>query len=277
MEDSSVKRQERLDVLNDVLHQPKRLYIHFPHYPSKVNYKSYSKICRLSGIPKFEAVEFNILPKGVVSKGIPKNKAEKPKEAPKQKPKPKNTILQEFKPEVLEALEKEGSTISTGALATQRFMSFLYTLLIVLGACLFTFLCVHIYQDYLTLAQGEFITIMFSSLSILCGGMGIAKLAKHSKISFDKLNTLLYLVILNAVFFLGMKFCVNLAGSSIFEFCNNHFVLMVIFSSIAFILGGILLILNNLLEKFYHRYYSKQKDAQLLGNEVELVDVERLD
>lgn len=267
--ESDESNNESKRKLNKILAKKPKVGIKFNHQAIKLNYKAYAKICKLAQVYRVESIQLSIFPKDLEEKNAKSKKgADKEKEGKKDGNKEeKIRITNKFKPDVLESVGKKGSCISKGASGVQCMMKFLYSLLIILGTCIFGFLSFHIYRDYLTLRQGELITICFSSLSLLCGGLGLAKLCKRSKVQFDKVNTFLILLIVNACFFIGMKFCIRLAGETIYQFCSDYFIVMIIFTAVAIILALTLICMNVCLVSFYEKYYKEEKDKRLLGSD----------
>ncbi len=247
-----------------------KIFVHSNKRPLKLSYRTYERICQLAGVSVYEGLEFGNFPTDEFVP-TPFGKEDAKEQPKKEKDKKKRMIVNLFKEEVLEAIKGKGGLINTNVLGSIIFMKTLYTLLIVLGICVLTFLLIHIYQDYLALEQGEFITICFISLCFLSGGMGISKLSKKSVICFRKINLLLFNLIINAAFFIGMRYCHYLSGNRIEKYCQTHFILMVIFTIAGVVLALMLMILNKSLKSFYGRYFEEEEKKVLISHqEVEM-------
>ncbi len=102
--------------------------------------------------------------------------------------------------------------------------------------------------------------------------MGISKISKKSKLAFEKITSILILVILCSAFFMAMKYAKFLSGEHMAQFCQDHFYEMIAMSSTATFVSLILIIYNSLLVDFYKDYSAAENKRKLLGNEMNEVD-----
>ena len=211
--------------------------------------------------PIYESLQFSL---------YKNNDENSKKDSKKDKNKKDDRIRLQYKfdEHVLEKVKESGSCISTGVSNSICFMKFLYVLLIIIGTYLVVFLSIHIYQDYLALMQGEFITIVLSSLCFVSGTMGLAKLKKRSIANFCKINFLLFLSFICALFFLSMRFCNYLCGSRMEKYIENNFVCVAIVSGVTSFISLLLICMNKALVSFYKNYNEKLKQEKLLGDEL---------
>lgn len=259
---SSESERAVLDHYSKILEKPNKIRVIPSHPETNIPFKSIQKITAMAGIPEEGILKFSGLDV----------KKEKELQEKKKKKAPKKRIIFNFQKEILEELSNEGccmaKMISTGIILLRAF----YWILLVLALAIFVFFCVHIKKDAWTVDRGEFITICLCGFCCFIGSMGIAKLSKNSKLSFDKLNSALILLILNCGFFFSMIYVPLLTGPNMEKYCQNNKLFIIIITLITLIDSILALAFNYYLEDFYINYF-KKADQFILVDDTELVDI----
>lgn len=243
--------KQKLQKIKQILKEDDRIEVLYADNPSGIPKKSYDKICNMMGEDRGKYLSLSLL--------------EKEKEEKKKEPKKsfqRITIM--YNPKILNEMEKDKASVTNSIKCLYGLSQFLYRFLIFIGICIFVLFCIHIWNAYFTIERGEFLTITLISFCFLSGGMGAAKLGKKSKLQFDKLCSILILQILNCGFFLAMAFSEVFSGEHMAKFCKDYRIYIFVISGVCSAVSVVLIILNNVIDNFYHEYYLKEKELNLV-------------
>lgn len=241
--------KQKLQKIKEIIKEDDRIDVLYADNPTGIPQKSYDKICKL--MKEEDKGKYLALSLG------DKNKEEKKKEK-----KVFDRITNKYNPQVLD--EMKNATVSKSIGCLIGFTKFLYGVLILIAIFLCVLFCIHTFNAYFTIARGELCFITLISFCILSGGMGLAKLGKRSKLQFDKICSILLLQILNCGFFLATAFSVVFSGDHMKNFCRDYRIYIYVISAVIASISFVLIILNNVIENFYHEYYLKKKELNLI-------------